>query len=65
MPDAREAAQMNEIADSSAADRRRPGCHSPLGQGAANVITGIFRGMPVGGSMSGASVLPASGQTAA
>ena len=32
-----------------------------IGQGAANVITGIFRGMPVGGSMSATSLNKAAG----
>jgi sulfate permease, SulP family len=32
-----------------------------IGQGAANVITGIFRGMPVGGSMSASSLNKAAG----
>ena len=32
-----------------------------IGQGAANVIAGIFRGMPVGGSMSASSLNQAAG----
>ena len=32
-----------------------------IGQGAANVIAGIFRGMPVGGSMSATSLNKAAG----
>jgi SulP family sulfate permease len=31
------------------------------GQGIANIVSGIFRGMPVGGSMSGTAVLTAAG----
>lgn len=32
-----------------------------LGQGAGNIVSGIFQGMPVGGSMSGSSILVQSG----
>jgi SulP family sulfate permease len=32
-----------------------------IGQGAANVIAGVFRGMPVGGSMSASSLVKAAG----
>ncbi|MFE7845675.1 SulP family inorganic anion transporter [Microbacterium sp. NPDC057407] len=32
-----------------------------IGQGAGNIVSGIFRGMPVGGSMSGSSIIVQSG----
>lgn len=32
-----------------------------IGQGAGNIVSGLFRGMPVGGSMSGSSIIVQSG----
>ena len=32
-----------------------------IGQGAGNVVSGLFQGMPVGGSMSGSSIIVQSG----
>lgn len=35
--------------------------HDILGQGAGNIVSGLFRGMPVGGSMSASALLVAAG----
>jgi sulfate permease, SulP family len=42
-------------------DRPSDASRDFIGQGAANVISGIFRGMPVGGSMSASSLNKAAG----
>jgi SulP family sulfate permease len=44
------------------ADGRRPNANRDfIGQGAGNVLSGLFQGMPVGGSMSGSSIIVQSG----